>query len=538
MDSRLHHWLAAGLSIFALSGCTGEDTSRPPGTAGGATIPSNSAFTSEVRSAPALALASYWQPVPDDGVELGLGWDSREGRIVPNRCVHMAPVHSPGQTTELSLDEVTSRSEVMSALKVSAAASVKTMFASGSATASFAKSTKASSQSTTLLMNATITNGTLFAGPADAAAVARSAFPANGIGGEAHGAGKDRGRLTLQPWAMKLLNKPADFRAYCGDGYISAITSGARLLASFEITANSASSRQAIATSIKGSYGPANVSGSSNASKGEEKSQSGVSVRYMQVGGAKGAIATSNEGLRKKLETLANEAFESPHFQDMRVTPYAQMAEVRGAGTWREADDEYEMIADTYWQLTSLEDDVRVILANYAEAKDANTTAGYVARTGRDKGGLRDFLDDILHVRRAIHAALSGAGTEVSQSPADDPAVKLFAVGEAQTVFRAPSGINLGQLSQSRDLGTLARSLNQALPYGNPSVLLINLPLPVSELPTATVDDEALRKAVVDYYVAPASRRACLQDPNDRNCFSNRQLEEIAALVPLRPASP
>lgn len=518
---------AAAPLVLLLTACGPAD--HGGGDAPVPAVPESSSFDSQVPSRMALGQSSFWEPVPDDGVELGLGWDSREGRVVPNRCVRMAPVHSPGQTTVLSLDEMQRQADVMSALNISAAVSVKTMFASGSATASFASTTRVSSQSTTLLMQATVTNGTLFAAPADASAKARTAYPLPGDEAENAQSRDDDGRLTLHPWARAMLNKPEQFRAYCGDGYVSAITSGARLLASFRITSKEASKRSAAAASIKASYGPANVSGAAKAEKATKETFQDVSIRYMQVGGAEGPIATDREALNDKLKTLATEAARSPRFQDMRVTPYAQLAEVRDSVAWRETDDEYTVIADTYWQLTSLEDDLRYILANYKQDE-------YVLRTGRDSAGLKDFLDDVLNVRRAIYAALNGApSNQAAQADAGD-AVQLFAKPVPATRLVAPEAVDLKRVRAGLPLRQLAQELQKALPLGNPMLLLIQLPLPSSELPDGTPSDADLQKAVVDYYVRPTAVRTCRRDPTDANCLDETTLDALAQLVEIRPS--
>jgi hypothetical protein len=520
--------LGAGALVALIGGCGGE----APSTGGKTPEPGGAqdSFTSKVPSHLALGAKSVWQPVPDDGVELGLGWDSREGRVVPNRCVQLAPVHSPGQTTTMTLDEVSSRSQMMQSLNVSAAASVKTMFASGSATASFAKSTSVSSQSTTLLMNATVTNGTLFAAPPVPAGAARTAFPAAGEDVNQASGEKNSGRLTFEPWASAMLKKPEEFRAYCGDGYISAITSGARLLASFEIVSKDANARKSAAASIKGSYGPANMSGSASGSTATSTAGTEIHRRYMQVGGAKGAIATDETKLNKKLEVLAKEAFKSPRFQDMRITPYAQMAEWRGSDSWRNSDDEYGLIADTYWHLSSLEDDTRQVLKNYSD---------YEPRTGKTKKELVAFLDDILAVRRAIYAAFQQGDEAVGKPAKGDESLALFkapeSAGSPVNSFKAPSGINLRVLGEQPTLGELAQQLQNALPFGNPGLLLINLPLPKGHLSGVDAKDKAeLQKAVVKHYIGPAAQRACQQDPTSRSCLSNKELEAVAKLVPVR----
>ncbi len=93
--------------------------------------------------------------IPEGGVELGYGWDSRRGEVVPSRCIAFAPVRATGQVATLSMREVSDQSEVMESLGVSASVSVKTIFASGSAQASFARDTKVSATTTNLLLQAT-----------------------------------------------------------------------------------------------------------------------------------------------------------------------------------------------------------------------------------------------------------------------------------------------------------------------------------------------------------------------------------------------
>jgi hypothetical protein len=547
--------LSVGLAALFLSGCQPGGVSGDAEPAGAEPEP----FSSRYDTRQALALSAHWEPAPDDGVELGMGWDSREGRVVPNRCVRLSPVHSPGQTSALTLDEVTSSSDVAAALKVSAAASVKTMFASGSASASFARSTRVSAHSTTLLLNATVTNGVLFAGPAEAPAMARSAYPLDGQGGGGAESTQDTGRLTFHPWARALLDRPTEFRAHCGDGYVSAVSSGARLLASFSVTGKTAAERQTVAAKIKGSYGPANFSGGMNGTTDTKESESQVSVRYLQVGGARGAIATSKADLDAKLATLANEAFESPRFQDVRITPYAQMAEVRFDVGWGETDDEYDLIADTYWQLTALESDLQLILEDYG---------AFDARTGLDREQLGAFADDLLAMRKAIFAALAAPVPAGSDDGVSSPADRLVLFpGAAPLKGAGPTTVlSADSLARARDIGELARQLSSAFPMGNPTLLRLNLPLPnekaeevkkalddartafstmpggqkllalmEAELAKPGADRAVLQRAVVDRYIAPVVRRACERDPTERDCLSRAQLEQLADLVPVRP---
>lgn len=505
--------------IFALAACVRDDTTYS-NAATDATNPE------ETKSRAVLGAPSLWEPAPDDGVELGFGWDSSKGRIVPNRCVSVTPIRATGQVARVSLSEVSDTSEVMKSLKVSASVSVKTMFASGSAAASFAKSSKVSAQSTTFLLDATVENGILFAGPRGAADVARLAFPS--IESPAALAKDEPGRLTFQPWAEKLLKRSVDFRAYCGDAYVSAISSGARLFATISFSSSSSTMKQAVSTAIKGTYGPVKAEGSAAEAQATTLAGTSLDVQYLQVGGARGAIAVTREGLQEKLEKLAGEADDYPKFQYVRLTPYSQMPEWRGVDTWQQAENEFEIIADYYWQLTNLDDEIDEILGNYKAYND---------KTGKTKDELKVFQDDVLRLRALIWSAMQPKMDD-DATPADDSdpdsqaaPLTLFAA-PAASVFKAPDSIDPAVLTGNPTLDEIADELTAAAPFGNPSLLRINLPIP-SHASTAT-DSAALQTAVVDWYVRPRARRACDRDPTSYDCLNNAELDDVAELVPVR----
>lgn len=503
--------------ILALAACVRDDTSYN-NAATDATNPE------ETKSRAVLGAPSLWEPAPDDGVELGFGWDSSKGRIVPNRCVSVTPIRATGQVARVSLSEVSDTSEVMKSLKVSASVSVKTMFASGSAAASFAKSSKVSAQSTTFLLDATVENGILFAGPRGAADVARLAFPS--IESPAALAKDEAGRLTFQPWAEKLLKRSNEFRAYCGDAYVSAISSGARLFATISFSSSSSTTKQAVSTAIKGTYGPVKAEGTAAQAQATTLAGTSLDVQYLQVGGARGAIAVTREGLQEKLEKLAGEADDFPKFQYVRLTPYSQMPEWRGVDTWQQAEDEFEIIADYYWQLTNLDDEIDEILGNYESYND---------KTGKTKDELKTFQDDVLRLRALIWSAMQPKmdddATPANDADSEAAPLTLFAA-PAASVFKAPDAVDLAVLAGNPTLDEIADELAAASPFGNPSLLRINLPIP--DHATTATESAALQTAVVDWYVRPRARRACDRDPTSYDCLNNAELDEVAKLVPVR----
>ncbi|MEQ8264211.1 hypothetical protein [Pseudohaliea sp.] len=511
----------AVLAIAGLAACTSDDS--PPAVIKPAAQPEDAEAT---QSRAVLGAPEYWEPAPEEGVELGFGWDSRKGRIVPNRCVRMTPVRASGQVARASLSEVTDTSEVMKSLKVSAAVAVKTMFAKGSAAASFAKSSRVSAQSTTFLLDATVENGVLFAGPYGPADEARLAYPSLEAHATAAG-GEPASRLTLQPWAGGLMNDAATFRAYCGDAYVSAITSGARLYATISFRSTSSSQSQKVKTAIEGTYGPVRAEAKAAATHAETLANTSLTVHNLQVGGSGGEIAMSKDALLEKLKSLAGEAEASPQFQYLRLTPYSQMPEWRGTDTWMQAEDEFEVIADYYWQLTNLDDEIETILADYKN---------YNKLTGKTQPELRAFQDDVLRLRRLIHSAMQpdpevpADALPASTDGSASAPIELFAA--PKTVFKAPSAIDVGLLAGNPTLGQLADELAAASPFGNPSLLRIHLPIP-DHVSTAT-DAATLREAVVDWYVRPRAKRACDRDPTEKDCLTNAELDDVQQFVVVR----
>ncbi len=480
----------------------------------------------EEKSRAVLGASAVWEPAPEDGVELGFGWDSLKGRIVPNRCVSMTPVRATGQVARVSLSEVSDTSEVMKSLKVSASVSAKSMFASGSAASSFAKSSNVSAQSTTFLLDATVENGVLFAGPRGPADRTRLAFPA--VETPLAQSSDEAGQLTFQPWAQKLLNRGSEFRAYCGDAYVSAISSGARLFATISFTSTNSTNKKNVSAAIKGTYGPVKAEGAVATAHNTTLSNASLDVQFLQVGGARGKIAVTKDGLLEKLNDLAREADDFPRFQYVRLTPYSQMPEWRGVDTWQQTEDEFEIIADYYWQLTNLDDEIDTILANYND---------YNNQTGKTRDDLKVFQDDILQLRSLIWSAMQpkmGSATDVGTVAVVAVAAKPLTLFDAPAAseFKAPTPVNVSILSGNPTLKEVAATLATASPFGNPSLLRINLPIPTHVTTKTSADD--LQQEVVDWYVKPRAKRSCDRDPTSKDCLSNAQLKDLQAMVQVR----
>ena len=330
--------------------------------------------------------------VPDSGVELDMGWDSRRGEIVPNRCIQFSPIRAPGMEIEVDLSEVSDQSEIIDALNVRASVSVKSITGSGSAKASFAKKSKVKSNQTTLLLNAKIENGALFVGPPAAPAAARRAFPRvrqlpKSESWPRPAPASDA--IVFDPAVKGRLKHKDSFRELCGDYFVAAIYSGTQLVSTISFKSADKSSKQTITAAIKGELG--GVSASADAKKDHQTALASTSLerKFMQVGGGHGPVPVSREGLAQKLQGLAEEAAADPKFHTMELRSYREIAGAEEL-VYASNDADYETVTDYYWLLSSLYDDIETI----REEQDS-----YAFDTGLPLNQLLALQDQVLDVR-------------------------------------------------------------------------------------------------------------------------------------------
>jgi hypothetical protein len=478
--------------------------------------------------------------IPLSGVELGLGWDSRRGEVVPNRCIEFAPVQTRGQATSLKLTEVSDQSELMQSLNVNAAVSVRTIFASGDAKSSFAKSSKVKASSTNLVVQATVDNGVLFAGPKRSPDRARYANPQLGERGElapdwgwsqwANDPGtNDLHSLTFRPWASEWLeaNDAAAFRRHCGDSFVASIDSGAELLALISFTASSAEERRKIAASVRADFGVVHASASASSENNSSRQNSNLEVTVSQIGGSGGPIATSREDLVEKLKLLAMDAAMAPKFHSMQVVSYDSLADWPAGLPLTASTGEQEIIADTYWFLSSYYDQLEEIIAD---------PAAYSYATGLIPSELRDLQDQVLEKRAGLLAGLREAAAGEVPAAAMLASVALPVPGDGMLTF--PEAVDPGLLGAESGLpaaaawvDALGASLGEELPLGNPNTLLLHLPLPRAATATLLRDEAALRALVVRRHLHDQAKRFCRLDPSDNQCLTNAELQELEELV-------
>jgi hypothetical protein len=470
---------------------------------------------------------------PGSGVELGLGWNSDVAATVPNRCVVFAPVQERGQTLSMNLHEVSDTSEVMDRLGVSASMAVKSAVGSGSARAEFAQSTKVSNNSSTLLIKATVSNGVLFAGPAYPMEPLRRAFPGEAntqplAASQKQSVGQSSSwfaneaplpkRIVLSEAAKAVLGNGSlkeqrAFRAFCGDSYVSAIHSGAELLALMNIKKTSKLTKEKAAATVKASFSAWGVSGSGSSSAEKEKaagtSSSNVEMTYTQVGGAGGIIPTSKADFFNKLHALPAEALEGPEFYAMELTPYSDLPDwPSGVQAVREEETLEDSLNNYYWTLTSID----LLLADYTHTN---------ATQLQDR--LNKFRGDILDLLEASYTLASREATS-SEANKPDPWAWLswlwaWALPEAED----PTVAERRALDQQMQ-ALLDALMELSFGYENPNLIKLYLPVPGKEQPSAT--------EVLNWYVTAQNQRTCATDPRSKECMSHADLKKLLPRIP------
>ncbi|WP_421851432.1 hypothetical protein [Oricola sp.] len=486
-----------------------------------------------------LASRSEKMSVPDQGMELGYGWDSRFGILIPARCVEFAPVSLTGQTTSVRLSDVSDKSEIMESLGVSASVAVNSVFAKGSAKASFARNSTVSGSSQTILLDAMVLNGTIFAGPVRPTEPSRTAYPyvdpaenTTLASADAQPAtrrdGLAQSGLSLKPWAVRLLRENrAGFRRACGDAFIASIDTGASLVATFTIKSSNKAVADKAKAAIKGNYGAVAASAEASMQRSSDISTASTEIRVMQVGGSSGAIPVTQEGLQAKLGNLALEAARAPIFQTMTVSSYEGLVNWPADQTLATDRDDAEVIADYYWFLASFYDSIEDVLENSDD---------YSFATGLVPSELRDLQDQVVRLRASIRSkvgTLAGGETEEVATVAAISVPGGVGLALPETVFAAPpadtdeSAEEFGEEAFS----AFAGALRGAAQLENPNILRLNLPMPKSVAGDLT-DEAELRRAAVAHHVGRQAKRMCRLDPADNECLTNAELSDLEALIP------
>lgn len=494
------------------------------------------------------------------GIELGYAYDMTSGEFMPNRCIEFAPVENTAQTSSVSMHKITDKTDIIKNLNMSGSASLKSVLGSGSAQASLLRESNVSTTSSTLMLHAQVTNGSLSVGPSTYGYYARPAYPElkdqkNLIQKSTTPATRLSSTVTLSDWAQKLWNEDEtvtkdNFRKYCGDGFISKIESGADVVAMFSFTSKDAAEHTAMSASLEAKYLGGSLSTKAKAEIDQVTANTNLSIEYTQLGGGGGLLPTTEEGLQSKLSTLTLEAASSPRFHTMTVSPYPDLPPNDPSPTYAE-------IADWYWVLNYVINEMNKILSDetrsYPKLDEKNKPVYCGNYYWYEKPGTYNssgMLDNLQKVRKVIFSALNNTfkptTTAAREALFQNPPVKTDPSFNAIRIFRDYPSDPKPPPVEPEVNKELLDWLQQFLPDGftSPHILKILLAAPRNACPvqytpvtgvsfspdfnkidcvspvSAPHDVYSVSQLIMQWYLAPQVNRACQADPASSLCLN------------------
>lgn len=496
------------LIALAVGGCQspGTNDGDPEARDGGGASP-----TYRVQSLEATEIVE----APETGIDLGWGWDSFDAKPVRTVCVEFAEQSEPAQSRMMTMHEVSDSYEVMQRIGMSAEASVKTISFEASGKAAFAKELNVNGFSSTFVLNATVENGVRYAAPLP---ISRepSAESTTATGGAV--------RLTEEAAALARSGDLDDFKHRCGNAFVSAVYSGAKLTAVLTVQEESHSDQESLSAELSGSgWGArmkASVEGMNTSTDKEER----LDLSIFQVGGRGDAIPASKEDLLEKLEVLSSLAFDAPKDFHIAVTPYEVLSNWPGKTIGGE-EHEFDELASTWGAYNTLYDEMQAVLDKPGDYR-APGLEGVVLGVGQEGCPVLVPLRDE-HVERLktaqdeVREALLGIEEEALRC-VKKPAACEFNVAEYRSpyAYRAmlplPDGVIVGlkkvQLDQ-HGKGT------ERDPCRAPECRIV-FSIPAGSAPVLAA-----------YTIADTAKRRCALDLRNPGCLSNAEIDSWAEKV-------
>ncbi len=324
---------------------------------------------------------AFMVEAPETAARLGWGWSMPRGQIIPTVCVEFEDPPAmltdisddaqqdnldKAQTTSLSVKEVRDSSELSKSMKVSSSVSVKTIGYQASGKAKFAKDTKVSSFSTTIVVEAEVRNPPYAALPK--ASSDSKAGPAV--------------RLTADKAALARRD-PEAFQEICGEGYVSTLMTGAEAYAVIEVKTSSRTEKETMSASLKGEGMGVKVKAAFGSSSGSASDSYTRDITFYQAGGSgndlplprcaddtkteatcpDGQMQTDREVIMDRIRNLAKDANAAPKTFALEVTPYQVLENFpRGAELAADAGETDE-IAVAYGLYRTVYDDIAGAMA-------------------------------------------------------------------------------------------------------------------------------------------------------------------------------
>ena len=281
---------------------------------------------------------------PDEGVDLGSGWDALEARKTSGSCIALAKSQRiPPQDSAAHIRRIVDRFTLDKALDVSVEMKMQGFLGfGGSAKARYSDNLALSSEKTSFLLSAWVANEAEYVEPR---------------AGEAE--------IYLLPALVELKRtNPAGFRARCGDHFVTSLWTGAELFGFISFESKDEETRQNFSTELEASGFMVSGGASFSQVLAKYRSSSSWTMSYFQSGGSGEPLPTTETGFMAAANGLRDSARRAPKRMWIAIRPYS---EIKG---WPANDPIVGPSSDYQWlvvklaEATKLYDDLETIIRN------------------------------------------------------------------------------------------------------------------------------------------------------------------------------
>ena len=469
--------------------------------------------------------------IPDEPVELGQGWDSQRERPTAGRCIIFSPVQARGQLSTVIISEVSDSSELSEALNISASGTANFLAGSSTISGSFVVNSNISASNISYSLNAEVRNGVLSVGPYSRSGPVRFNFPAldepeprvlkwwekiiqPNLDAEHH-------HVMLTEQAIDILeseNGRVNFLRYCGDSYISAISSGAELSALITHREMSSEENREIKAHVEASFGMGSINADVSSEISAKLASSEFRFQFIQIGGGDGQLPIEKDDLSHKLHSLQTEAIRAPVFYDLSAASY------EGLINWPKVELENPEIKDTTEKLIDLYLTISSLYRTYVDIWQ-NRKRNWITSVDH-----RLRMDSLNRCMKSLKEVIVKR-QKLNAQPVPRGSYTFAGSTEVSSITNSCPGLFEG--AKGSDVENFEKALRISVNNYSQKWLLefkLALPLPPMHL---TDREDFNADNIVEKYVARAARRACSRDPQDDDCMSEKSIQALKAKVPM-----
>lgn len=430
---------------------------------------------------------------PEDGVELGQGWNSFNVGKAAATCIAFETAESqPGQSKTMQLRAITSEYQLQKSLDIEASVKYKGAAVSIKGKAGFVSNLDMNSSYSNVSAYAVVDDGKFYVAPSTNDHDKR--FPS--------------AITLLDRYADIAKSDPERFRRTCGDSFVASISKGGEIVGVLTFKTKSLSRQQEIKSELEGSGWGTTASASMRNKIGSLANDTEMTIRYMQLGGSGDPIATNLDTFYDSITNLPKAVEEKPWFYKISLGRYDDLP------NWPQIDRldqpdyrDMDELAYHYAKWGTLEKDINTILNETSDR--LGRTQGYLMGRGVSRDTLLTMEEEVRlklqYMRRKIDDCQNeSAGTDPCQP------------GDLLAEFRSAQN---GQEILVDDYGYRT-----------------HLPLPIEGSKTLQrerfLSAEDIKERLFAFWVERTWKARCEISRDDPNiCWSRRNLEELKSEI-------